>query len=195
MHSRKLCIFLLLSITSCWSVVSGLDETKSGPNGCVGTADSVISAINASNSYMLTEVIINCLAYEDDSYTIAFGVLSYEDKNGARDRSNIECLSGLLVLSSSLHEYSVAIDNCYQCQDMMENETCVNDASKLQTLHIYMYKSYLHSIFIVIYIYIIIHNYFIYSYVFVQMYVYVYLYIIIILRYTNIHHITTYIHM
>lgn len=108
--------------------MSGLDETESGPNRCVGTADSVISAVNASNNYMLSEVIINCLAYEDDSYTISFGVLSYEDKSGVRDRSTIECAGGLLVLSDSLQEYSVAVDNCYQCQDQMENETCLNNA-------------------------------------------------------------------
>ena len=145
MHIRKLSIFLLLSITSCWSVVNGLDETKSGPSGCVGTADSVISALNASNNYMLTEVIINCLAYEDDSYTISFGVLSYEDKSGVQDRSTVECIGGLLVLSNSLQEYSVAVDNCYECQDQMENETCLDNASKLQTLHIIIHVQFIFS--------------------------------------------------
>lgn len=92
-------------------------------DGCTGTPNSLLTAINASVSYNLTRVIPNCLEYSDNRSIISFGSLSFEHVDGTRGRYIVECSNGLLLLKMSSQTFRENVSACYECTD--KQDPCV----------------------------------------------------------------------
>ena len=130
-------LLLLLSLSLFWLVAvaatshGGLHMEEEGGNGCtVSNVNYLKSAINSSEGYNLTSIVINCLQYADNRSTLAFGSISYENIDGSSGRYSVHCSSSstFLLLSTSEASYSAVRYSCYRCEDA-ENP-CVSNTGK-----------------------------------------------------------------
>ena len=96
--------------------------------GCRGSDEAVVDAINASVSYNLTQIVVNCLGYMDSNSTISLGVVSYRHTDGSEGRYVVECVDGLLVLRDSIESFLSDTYSCHQCIDAAQ--PCISGTSK-----------------------------------------------------------------
>ena len=111
-------------------------ETSTGDtdpvSGCIGSKQSVIAIVNASNNYLLDNVIVNCLAFSNEDSVISLGVVSHE-QGVTLSRSTVRCVNDVLVVSGSSQSFDGNMTSCHECEDSQELDMCPNDAG--QSMH------------------------------------------------------------
>ena len=128
-------LLLLIGFFSCYPLVLGASEENAhsdsvsteSPNGCRASATTVSAVVNASNNYMLDSIIVNCLAFSDNTSVVSFGIVSHRQGNTSA-RSTVICVNEILVVASSPNGFNDNETSCYQCQDMPDLSSCPNNA-------------------------------------------------------------------
>lgn len=94
--------------------------TSNSLTGCIATEDQLRAAVNGSTGGLLSEVIVNCLAYQDQQKTVELAVVSGYSSSGDGSRYTVQCRSGLLLLEQSLMNATNETRACHQCVDTSE---------------------------------------------------------------------------
>lgn len=110
--------------------------STAGVTNCIGSESSVLAIVNATNSYSLETVVINCLAFADNSSRISFGVVSHTSRDGSMPaRSTVQCVNDYLVVGKSSRPFTDNITSCHECMDEENIDSCNGDSGIPRTSH------------------------------------------------------------
>ena len=118
----------MLSLLFFSYAVLGAEITSS--NGCTGSQETVVTLVNASTNFMVDTIIVNCLSFSDNVSSISLGIVSHS-RGPTLERSTVQCVSGVLAVFQSSLPYNDSVNNCYECMDSSNLETCPNNAGEL----------------------------------------------------------------